>query len=467
MWSKYVTRRIAIQVAQAWNFGWGQLMEDVFGVSVRNTLVFRDDKKTEYYVDDEQHKKYVQGLYGLLKNNDFLLTFHKTCQINIENILSEISSKFEEDLENLDNKDLLSIYSDFVLPRVNSFYIYMWSVFNIAEPTVNAVREGLKKYVSEDELDKYLLKLSTPLEPNDVIKERIDLLKIAISSDSKLLDGHWKKYRHIPMFDFDHEPYSKIHFEDELGKINNPAKELKEIENNFNNNKKEFEDIISEIKPDKNFRVLLNFLKENVWLRDYRDMIRQKLNLELNKFYKILGSRLGLDIQEVAVLTNQEIIDHLRENKTFSKKEIAERKKAYLLIQKSDKVEVYSGKNAIEKFVTEVGNEKLNQTGSIRGIAASSGTSKGTARIIFTNKDLNKVEEGDILIATMTRQDFVPYIKKSAALVTDEGGLTCHAAIIARELKIPCIVGTRMATEVFKDGDLVEVDANKGIIKRV
>ena len=143
------------------------------------------------------------------------------------------------------------------------------------------------------------------------------------------------------------------------------------------------------------------------------------------------------------------------------------RKKAYLLIQKNDKVEIFSGEDAIEKFVIEVDNKKLSQSDSIQGIAASRGVSKGIAKIIFTNKDLNKIKEGDILIATMTRQDFLPYIKKSAALVTDEGGLTCHAAIIARELGIPCIVGAKMATEAFKDGDMVEVDANKGIIKRV
>ncbi len=65
----------------------------------------------------------------------------------------------------------------------------------------------------------------------------------------------------------------------------------------------------------------------------------------------------------------------------------------------------------------------------------------------------------------MTIPQFVPYLKNVKAIVTDEGGINCHAAISAREFKIPCIVGTKIATKVLKDDDFVEMDANKGIIK--
>ena len=65
----------------------------------------------------------------------------------------------------------------------------------------------------------------------------------------------------------------------------------------------------------------------------------------------------------------------------------------------------------------------------------------------------------------MTTPDYIPAMKKAAAFVTDEGGITCHAAIIAREMKKPCIVGTKIATKVLHDGDLVEVDADKGVVR--
>ena len=65
----------------------------------------------------------------------------------------------------------------------------------------------------------------------------------------------------------------------------------------------------------------------------------------------------------------------------------------------------------------------------------------------------------------MTRPEFVPLMRKAKAIITDEGGITCHAAIISRELKILCIIGTKTATRLLKDGDLVEVDANTGVVK--
>ncbi len=78
---------------------------------------------------------------------------------------------------------------------------------------------------------------------------------------------------------------------------------------------------------------------------------------------------------------------------------------------------------------------------------------------------IKRVKLGDILICPMTLPDYLPAMKKAKAIVTDEGGLTSHAAIIARELGKVCIVGTKEATRTFKTGDLVEVDANKGVIR--
>ena len=80
-------------------------------------------------------------------------------------------------------------------------------------------------------------------------------------------------------------------------------------------------------------------------------------------------------------------------------------------------------------------------------------------------KEFKKMREGDILVTSMTRPEFVSIMKKAAAIVTNEGGITCHAAIISRELNTPCIISTRIGTQKLKDLDFVEVDANKGIIK--
>ncbi|MBU3906524.1 phosphoenolpyruvate synthase, partial [Patescibacteria group bacterium] len=76
-----------------------------------------------------------------------------------------------------------------------------------------------------------------------------------------------------------------------------------------------------------------------------------------------------------------------------------------------------------------------------------------------------KMEKVDILVAGMTSPEFIIVMKKAKAIITDHGGMTSHAAIVSRELGVPCIVGTKIATQVLKDGDLVEVDADQGVIK--
>ncbi|MEM2023103.1 MAG: phosphoenolpyruvate synthase, partial [Archaeoglobaceae archaeon] len=100
----------------------------------------------------------------------------------------------------------------------------------------------------------------------------------------------------------------------------------------------------------------------------------------------------------------------------------------------------------------------------VRGIGASPGVASGRVRIIFDVKDISKVEKGDILVTTMTTPDMVPAMERAAAIVTDEGGITCHAAIVSRELGVPAVVGTKNATKVLNENMIVTVDGERGIV---
>ena len=100
----------------------------------------------------------------------------------------------------------------------------------------------------------------------------------------------------------------------------------------------------------------------------------------------------------------------------------------------------------------------------LQGIAASPGTVSGSVRIIKSAKEINKVKKGDVLVAEMTNPDFVPAMKRAAAIVTDHGGRTSHAAIVSRELGIPCIVGTQDATRMLKTGEIITVDGAEGVV---
>ncbi len=103
----------------------------------------------------------------------------------------------------------------------------------------------------------------------------------------------------------------------------------------------------------------------------------------------------------------------------------------------------------------------------LKGVIAYHGIARGIARIVRVAHAIGKVKDGDIIIAPTTAPSFIFGMKRAAAFVTDEGGITSHAAIVSREMKKPCIIGTKIATKVFRDGDRVEVDATKGIVKKL
>ena len=100
----------------------------------------------------------------------------------------------------------------------------------------------------------------------------------------------------------------------------------------------------------------------------------------------------------------------------------------------------------------------------LKGETASAGVYTGSVKLVHSASELGKIQKGDILVTPMTTPDMVPAMQKAGAIVTNEGGMTCHAAIVSREMGIPCIVGTEHATEVLKDGEIVTVHASRGIV---
>ncbi len=119
-------------------------------------------------------------------------------------------------------------------------------------------------------------------------------------------------------------------------------------------------------------------------------------------------------------------------------------------------------KQTNEEMEKEEKNKKAKEL--LRGLPASPGIAVGPVKIIYSAEEIDKVEKGDILVTTMTNPDMVPAMEKAAAIITDEGGITSHAAIVSRELGVPCIVGTEKATQILKTGQIVTVDAYKGIV---
>lgn len=124
-------------------------------------------------------------------------------------------------------------------------------------------------------------------------------------------------------------------------------------------------------------------------------------------------------------------------------------------------------KTAKERHFVFLEEKAEIRSGALTGKTANPGRVSGRAKIVFSTKELDKVKTGDIIVSPMTTADMMPALRRAAAFVTDEGGIICHAAIVARELGKPCLIATKGATQAFKDNDLIEVDTYRGIVRKI
>lgn len=189
---------------------------------------------------------------------------------------------------------------------------------------------------------------------------------------------------------------------------------------------------------------------------------------KIPKLLEYTARHLKLSKDIIVNLSPQEIDELFAGERSSSRlKDLAnKRKRLYILLTINEKKDIFYGKKA--QYLRDRTYRQITsslQVNKIVGKAAYPGRVNGKVRVVIYREQWKRLQKGDILVTPMTRLDSVPYLKKIKTIITDEGGITCHAAIVSRELKIPCVIGTKIATRVLKDGDLVEVDANKGVVK--
>ena len=131
------------------------------------------------------------------------------------------------------------------------------------------------------------------------------------------------------------------------------------------------------------------------------------------------------------------------------------------MVQKKEEQRVMEAPQAAKP---QQGGGQMASNIILRGLGSSPGMAMGKVKILASPKEIGKMEKGDILVADMTTPDYVPAMKKAVGIVTNSGGMTCHAAIVSREMGIPCIVGTKTATTTLKEGQLITIDATRGMI---
>ncbi len=206
------------------------------------------------------------------------------------------------------------------------------------------------------------------------------------------------------------------------------------------------------LKPKKvpaELEELQKQLQELVWFRLFRTDIAYEFVYNSHPLFERVAKARGIEKVEDYLYTD--ILDTTKEPKKYDPNNYAVLKEGTTLL-------------IVDHAVLE--HDEVKDT-ELKGVTAMRGKATGTAKIVMNVNDMHKVKKGDILVTPMTIAPYVPAMERSAAFVTDEGGITCHAAILSREMSKPCIIGTKKATSAFKDGDVLEVDADASIVKKI
>ena len=212
---------------------------------------------------------------------------------------------------------------------------------------------------------------------------------------------------------------------------------------------------------------LVALFRKGIYLRIYGESLFGLGNKASAPHFVNLAKKLGIAVNQVKYLTFEETEEALA-GKLEYEKLIADRQRNYSILLSGQNTFVLNGSEseALMKSL-HIEREAASKSGEVKGVAAVKGKATGIAKIVNEVSELGKVQQGDVLVSKNTMPSFVSAMKRACAIVTDEGGITCHAAIVSRELGLPCIIGTGNATKMLKDGDKVEVDADKGIVKKL
>ena len=313
-----------------------------------------------------------------------------------------------------------------------------------------------EKGIRDDELNDILFDVSAPIKKNTPVLENEDLSNIKEGYQSnKNFDIDMALEKHIGKYGFlgYREPFSngydKKFFETKLEAQNTETKQHKIPSFEFTKGEQEYVDL----------------LKEFVYFRTYRTEKLYESLYYLEPLWEKISNEFGLENKiDIGWYTLDEVKDLFKSETKVTNIELEKRKIGHAILLHKNNSEIIFADQMLDYKKRHYPEQKLN-TNQILGMAACKGKITGIAKIVTSSKNQDKIQDGDILVTAMTTPDFLPSMNRAVAFITDEGGITCHAAIVAREMNKPCIIGTKNATKLLKDGDLVEVDANNGIVR--
>jgi len=328
----------------------------------------------------------------------------------------------------------------------------------------------LNQNINDKKMKEYFLILSTPRELSAAqLEERAMLALVVKKSSPSKINKHWQKYRWIH-FGWIGPSLELAYFftiYDKLLRHGDAASLLRKV---LSNDKKLIADkkkISEELKIPARWRDLFRLLEEILFTKAYRmDALFCSYDAS-QPLLKSIARDYNLSLGQIYFLDARWLMDMIkRKNVDVNKINRLGRYAIQFFDGRQSRVFIGTEAKQIVKPILSALHVPMPVT-ELTGDVAYPGRVRGRAVIVNIAAEMSKFRAGDILISYVTDPSLLPIMKKARAFVTNTGGLTCHAAIVARELHKPCVVGTKVATQVFKDGDMVEVDANKGIVKKI
>lgn len=445
---------------------------------------------SEFMEESDKTRKAEFGLKYFSNLQNFL-KYKKDIQSVIMGV-NEYKKNFDKiDLGNIDFKKNIKLFESAKVIYRKALGSYLISQPEYTAQIEEKTKEKLLEFVPANELEKVLMILTTSKDKSCLENERFEWLKnvvlpaikkhksiIQAKKDREVLKNINKqvnKYKYysagVEFGLWEKEHYLKL-LKDDL-EINKQKlnKEFLKIENKSKLVQGEKDKVIKKYKISSELIKITKIISELGILRiNLRILGWQFFNYLFPLLIENSAKQLKVDSENLGDLTYKDYANLLKGNLNKSILKQSKNRNTLVIISNKKGYEIYRGIDADKKFNNEI-KQKIGKVEEFKGtVAHKKGIIKGKVFLFkWGSKNFNqriyKFPKDYILVAGQTKPLLMPAIRKAKVIITDEGGLLCHAAIISRELKIPCIIGTKIATKILEDGVEIEVDTNNGIVK--
>jgi phosphohistidine swiveling domain-containing protein len=449
------------------------IMKQFTGYSYEKVLMVFREGMCNFFLDKEDKERVSRlALEKAKQDPEIIKRLTKEVEYLGKELISFVSQVFSCELEKLSNQELFNFYKKYC-HDYKQIYARYFTILSMENPLLQYLKEYLiSKHLDEELVSHYLSVLTTSTKAMFPKEEEKELLKIALlnlpeEELNKRIKEHRDKYFWLPA-DYEDPVWTEKDFRERLEQMIKEGKikeRLEEIENFYKNKKEEVKKVQELLKIDDFHAKLFELIRDGIYLKELRKKIVSESLYYVDGLQVEIGRRTNNSLKQMRQFLVDEIEEMLLSgmyHHYFARLRI---ELSACLIE-NGKTKIYCGEEAKELRDEVV--QKPSTVNELRGLGVSPGKVQGKVKIVYDPSDIGKVEPGDIMVTVQAVPSFTPAIKIAGALVADGGtGITSHPATLAREAGIPCVTGVKIATEVLRDNEPIEVDGDKGIVRRI